>query len=295
MFSPITMARDPKFIAARARLNALSTHLPSFVYEQDVADYHEILDVLEESSSADLSSFRIPPQKMDYPIVGAVRGSYSGGRGRLIHGSKKQCDHSYFAAQITAVREFLAEIQNSAVLPSPRPRDYWSMTDEALAALAEQLHIVPQLRPYVAGPGRSVAIDREKIIRQLVQRDKALSVDSSPGVSVNILGNVHGSTIQAASPNANATTSSAPNLKTLFEIISKLKSEKGNLDLQDSSRDQFDSDIEMIESEMRATEPRHSVIVTYLLDLKAILLNVGGGVIANAIWQQVNSYLSSHP
>jgi hypothetical protein len=68
-----------------------------------------------------------------------------------------------------------------------------------------------------------------------------------------------------------------------------------NLDLPDSSRDQFDSDIEMIESEMRAMEPRHSVIKKCLLDLKAILTNVGGGVLANAIWQQVSSYLSSHP
>ena len=68
-----------------------------------------------------------------------------------------------------------------------------------------------------------------------------------------------------------------------------------NLDLPDSSRDQFDYDIEMIESEMRATEPRHSVIRTCLLDLKATLTDVGGGVLVNAIWQQVNSYLSSHP
>lgn len=289
------MASDPKLIAARARLNALSTHLPSFVYEQDVADYHEILNALEESSGADLSSFRIPPQKMAYPVVGAVRGSYGGGRGRLMHGSKKRCDYDYFAAQVMAVREFLAEIQNSAVSPSPHPRDYWSMTNEALANLAEQLHIVPRLRPYLAGPGQSVAIDREKIIGQLVQRDKTLAVDSAPGVNVNILGNVHGSTIQTASPNATATTSSTPNLKGLFEIISKLQSEKGNLDLPDSSRYQLDSDIKMIESEMRSTEPRHSVIVKCLLDLKVILLNVGGGVLANAIWQQVNSYLSSHP
>jgi hypothetical protein len=291
----MAMASDPKFIAARARLNALSTHLPSFVYEQNVADYHEILNALEESSGADLSSFRIPPQKMDYPVVGAVRGSYRGGRGRLIHGSKKQCDHDYFATQIVAVREFLAEIQNSADSPSPHPRDYWSMTDEALANLAEQLHILPQSRRYLSGPGRSIAIDREKVIGQLVQRDKALSMGSAPGVNVSILGNVHGSTIQTASPNANATASSAPNLKALFEIISKLKSERGNLDLPDSSRDQFDSDIEMIEKEMGAMEPRHSVIMKRLVDLKAILLNVGGGILANAIWQQVNTYLSSHP
>jgi hypothetical protein len=289
------MASDPQFLAARARLNALSAHLPSFVYEQDVADYHEILDALEKSSGSDLSSFRIPPQKMDYPVVGAVRGSYGGGRGHLIRGSKKQCDQGYFAAQVMAVREFLAEIQSSAVSLSPHPRDYWSMTDEALVNLAEQLHIVPQLRPYVAGPGRSVAIDREKIIAQLVQRDKALSVDSAAGINVNILGDVHGSTIQTASPSATATTSSTLNPKALFEIISKLKSEKGNLEIPDSSRDQFDSDIEMIESEMRATEPRRSVIMKCLLDLKAILLNVGGGVIANAIWQQVSNYLSSHP
>jgi hypothetical protein len=119
----MTMVSDPKFIAARARLNALFTHLPSFVYEQNVADYHEILNALEESSGADLSSFRIPSQKMNHPVVGAVRGSYRGGRGRLIHDSKKQCDHDYFAAQIMAVREFLAEIQNSAVSPSPHPRE----------------------------------------------------------------------------------------------------------------------------------------------------------------------------
>src|ERR1700674_36093 len=291
----MTMVSDPKFIAARARLNALSNHLPSFVYEQNVADYHEILNALEESSGSDLSSFRIPPQKMVYPVTGAVRGSYGGGHGRVIHGSKKQCDHDYFAAQIMAVGEFLAEIRNRAVSPSPHPRDYWSMTDEELANLAKQLHIVPQLRPYVAGPGRSVAIDREKIISQLVQRDQALFAGSNGGVNVNIHGSVHGSTIQTSSANATAATSSIVNPKLIIEIISKLKSEKMNLDLPDSSRDQFDSDIEMIESEMRATEPRHSVIRTCLLDLKAILLSVGGGILANAIWQQVNRYLLSHP
>jgi hypothetical protein len=245
------MVSDPKFVAARARLNALSTHLPSFVYEQNVADYHDILNALEESSGADLSSFRIPSQKMDHPVVGPVRGSYRGGRGRLIHGSKKQCDHDYFAAQIMAVQEFLAEIQNIAVSPSPHPRDYWSMTDGTLANLAEQLHIVPQLRPHLAGPGRSVAIDREKIIRQLVQRDQALLAGSNGGVNVNIHGSVHGSTIQTSSANATATTSPIVNPKLILEIISKLKSGKMNLDLPDSSHDQLDSDIEMIESEMR--------------------------------------------
>jgi hypothetical protein len=150
------------------------------------------------------------------------------------------------------------------------------------------------LRPYVAGPGRQVAVDRERIIVQLVQRDQALSAGPDTGINVNIQGGVHGSTIQTASPHATATTSSALDAEAVAAIISKLKAEKNDLELPDSSRNQFDSDIETIETEMLALAPRHSVVKARLQDLKAILLNVGGSIAANAIWQEIANYLASH-
>jgi hypothetical protein len=289
------MAHDPKFIAARARLNALCENLPSFVSEQHVKDYHDILNEIEKSSEYDLSSFSIPQQKLDYPVVGAVRGSYSGRPGRVIHGTKKQCDTQFFTTQVVAAREFLKEMHGQAKSSAPHPRDYWSMPDDTLMTIAQQLHIVPQLRPYAAGPGRSPTVDREKIIRQLVQRDQVLLASPDSFVSVNIHGDVHGSTIQTASPLASAATSSSFNAEAVSEIISKLKNEKTKLDIPDSSRNQYDSDIETIESEIHASEPRHSVIKARLRDLMTILLNVGGGVVANAIWQEIAHYLASHP
>jgi hypothetical protein len=289
------MLDNQKFIAARARLHALCDNLPSFVYERHVHDYNGVLKEIEESTEYDLSAFKISEDRLEHPIVSVVRRSYSGRPGSVTRGKEKKCDDAYFANQVRAAREFLREMRRETAPPIVNRRDYWSMTDDQLAELAEPLGILIKLLPHMAGPGRSPRIDRDYIIRHLVQRDQILFAGHEAPVTFSIQGGIHGSTIQTASPNATATTNSAIDVRAIGEIVAKLKAEKDGFGLAEPLRTQFDSNIETIEQELAAPEPRPSVLRSSLDALKTVLLNLGGGVAANAIWAEIAHYLASHP
>jgi hypothetical protein len=286
------MADNQQFIAARIRLNALSENLPSFPSEKHVADYHSILKDIQASSTYDLSAFTIPDDQVDRKVVGARPASFSGRPGSKIYSTDKRCDHDYFARQVLGACRFLNEMSKTAQPASTDPRDYWSKSDEELITLATGYGIGYGTRPYLAGPGRSPALDRDKLITKLLERDQTLAGHHPGNVTVNIHGPVSGSTIQAASPHATASASSTIDLVALADIISKLRAEKPNLTLSNSVSQQFDLNIQTLEREAQRPTPNRSIILQCLNDAKNILVAVGTGVASNAVWAALSQFLS---
>ena len=180
-------------------------------------------------------------------------------------------------------------------LPSANSRDYWSKSDGELIALATGYGIGYRYRAYqdLVGPNRSPTLERDELIAKLIQRDQALM--SRPGnVTVNIHGDVTGSTIQAASPNATASVSSTVDLTALADIISKLKAERPNLNMSNLVGQQFDLNIQTLEREAQRPTPSRSVIVRCLNDTKNTLVAVGAGVASNALWAALLQFLALH-
>ncbi len=70
---------DAILAEAFARLNAMRTHLPDSpsVHERYVHEFHDILDLLEKETAADLSRLRVPVSELKRRItsVAPIRGA----------------------------------------------------------------------------------------------------------------------------------------------------------------------------------------------------------------------------
>jgi hypothetical protein len=285
------MADTPQFVAARIRLNALCERLPSFPNERDVFDYHSLVKDIESNSTYDLSTFKIPGDKLDYKVVGSTPRSYSGAGGRrLTYSSNKRCDHDYFARQVLGARQFLNEMSKSAQPVSTDFPDYWSKSDEELETLAKGYGLGYVYREYFTGRG----LDREDLVSKLLLRDQAVRSRGQGDVTLNFNGPVSGSTIQAASPHATASVSSTIDVAALADVIFMLKAEKPNLRMSDSVSRQFDLNIQTLEREVRRPTPDRSIVMQCLVDSKNTLLAVGAGVASNAVWAAILHFLAVH-
>ena len=94
------MTVDRKWVLAWAKFEAMYSNLPNVVNPDRVADFHAILDLLQESSGEDLSSFRVPDSEI---------------RPRAYLSRIVCCDRDFMLTQMDGVRQFFENIQ-----PSPK-------------------------------------------------------------------------------------------------------------------------------------------------------------------------------
>ena len=111
------MDNDRKWSLAWARLGALRDHLPSLVAEPEVAEFHEILTLLQESSGEDTSPFRIRDEDVK-PILTAVRPAGRRLPALKMYSQKPYCDRELMLRKISTVYAFFEGIQT----PPAKPR-----------------------------------------------------------------------------------------------------------------------------------------------------------------------------
>lgn len=112
------MNNDRKWQLAWAKFDAFKENLPSWIGESDVAEFHSILDLLQESSGEDTSPFRIPVDAIN-PRITSKR---FGGRrhpSRTTYSNKKYCDDDVMRRKIAEVENYFRNIQ-----PPPREPKY---------------------------------------------------------------------------------------------------------------------------------------------------------------------------
>jgi hypothetical protein len=105
------VGNDRNWYVAMAKLDALAEELPPSIYEQTVAEFHEILDLFAAATGEDATPFRLRDDDLKPMIVSIQRGGRSGRPGRVSYGDKKQCDRNLFSRRLSAARKYFANLQ----------------------------------------------------------------------------------------------------------------------------------------------------------------------------------------
>ncbi len=97
---------------AWAKFDGMYKNLPQVVDEQTVADFHFILDLLQEASGEDLSTFRVPASRINPRLTSA---NYR--TGRQTFSSESYCDRAYVLTQMDSVRGYFTNLQPPPTKP----------------------------------------------------------------------------------------------------------------------------------------------------------------------------------
>src|SRR5579862_6700696 len=95
-----------------SQLAGLIQHPPAWPDENDVQDYHDILELLQYASGQELSRFRISDNRLTQTVIGARPGGYRRGSGSVRYSEKKYCDERYFYSQLHALGKFTMILQH---------------------------------------------------------------------------------------------------------------------------------------------------------------------------------------
>jgi hypothetical protein len=103
---------DGKCSAVVARLVSLVADLPQVPSQNNVFQYHEIIEILEEACGQDLSQFRIAPHRLN----SRVRTNSSHWQTRFA--PQTSVDHTYFCSQVHGLVGYIkGAIGESAFMP----------------------------------------------------------------------------------------------------------------------------------------------------------------------------------
>lgn len=284
------MPDKKRFDMARAQLDALRKNIPSFVDELRVAEYHAMVDALQESSGENLSAFRIPDTEVKPKIQSVVRGSYRR-PGHATYTTKKYCDDGYFKRQVEGLWQYIQTLQSSifdkdAVKNS---KDYWSMSDGELEQLAAKFHI-----PAVTRAGAKLQhwyVDRDRIIEALVGRDRALFPKNDSPSNVVHVEHMHASSIQQGTQGSSATINFKIVESDIRTLVNNVKGAANDVGLSESAKGQLRIDVDTLEIQLSSQHPKPSIVADCLHSVKAIFEHVAGHVLAAPILFQINRIL----
>src|SRR5271157_4601882 len=135
-----------------------------------------------------MSAFRIPATEVSPRVASVRRAAYGRpGSGGTTYTKIKYCDQHVFSRKIEAAYLYLQKAQPQ---PETEPKDYWSMNDAKLEQLATTYNIPPAS---ISQDGQWY-IDRDRIIDQLLKRDRAMN-PKPPSNHIEI-GTMIGSSVQ---------------------------------------------------------------------------------------------------
>lgn len=262
-----------------AKLSGFVKHVRPPYREDDVADFHGIVTLLEEATGADLSHFKIPAGKLEQEVVGAQRGSYNGRPGRLLYGSKKTVDSGFFRAQLEGLASYLPTLEGAKRTARPNNR-YESLTDNELKELLFDRSLKPN-----RGAERGV-FDRAHAIKELLKSDQP--PQAQPSVS-NVF-NIHDSNFVQSSSGSTIAQTIGIRDHELGKIIAQLREFSATPDLSDEDRMQLGIDIGTMELQANSKQPNKGIIKASLASVKAILEHAAGDVVGIAIIAAIHRY-----
>lgn len=108
------MTPNREWALAWANFDSFKNNLPEEVEDTHVNEYHQILDLMENSSGEDLSAFRIPDDKLEPKILSFQPPRYRGGGGSVRYSGKKTCDRNFMQRKLQALESYFNNIQPPA-------------------------------------------------------------------------------------------------------------------------------------------------------------------------------------
>lgn len=270
---------DPtKWNLGVAKLSGFMKHVRPPYAEEEVADFHGIVAMLEEASGVDLSHFKIPAGKLEREVIGARRGSYSGRPGRVFYGSKKIVDPGFFRAQLEGLASYLPTLRGAK--HTGQISRYQSLTDNQLKELLFERNIKPN-----RGAERG-DFDRTHAIAELLKSDQP----SQAHPSVSNVYNYHGSNVVHGSSGSTITQTIGVRDQQLTGIIAQLREFSTKPDLSDEDRTQLGVDIGTIELQGNSKQPNRSIIKASLESVKTIIEHAAGDMLGVAIIAAIHRY-----
>jgi len=273
--------RDPqKWRIAVARFNAYSNNIPSFPKTEDVKDYHALVAALEEASGEDLSSFKIPPEKLKPKLMSVRPAPYGGGRGSANYSDIDYCDSNFFEAQIEALKNYLPTIDiNQLTTP------YDHLSDSQLQELMRERNIKPP-RPKDGCPPKMPS--RVYIIAALL-KDDAPRPTHHP---VSNVYNFHDSNVNFGSPGASITANVGITREEFGTILDDLRQLLEDTQIDQPTKQEININIGTIELQLSSGKPNVSILKESLKSIQAILENAAGSLLAAAISPNIQNILS---
>jgi hypothetical protein len=252
-------------------------------FEEDiVAELHEIITLLEEASGADLSHFRIPPDKMKPRVTSSRPISFSGHPGRVRYAAKKHCDDGYFRSQLSSLASYAPTLRGDKTMDKANP--YESLPDYQL----EEMMVNRKLKPkrIVDGSGERWVWDRTHAIAELLKSD-----NPPAPTSVSNVFHIRDSNVVHSSPGAAVSQNIGMKSVDLQKIIADLKQISGGQALSPEQQAQMNVNVGTIELQNNSPHPNASIIKTSLQSALAILEHAAGHVVGEGVIIGIKMYL----
>ena len=179
-----------------------------------VAEFHKIVDILEQSCDADLSHFRIPPDKMKRELLAVRPGAFRGGPGQSFYSDEKECDGGFFRSQLDGLASYLGTIRGSKAETKINPYDV--LTDLQLEEMMVNRNIKP--KRIIDARGEHFAYDRAHAIAELLKQDQPQTTTSISNVF-----NIQDSNFVHSSPGSSIAQSAGIRVEELQGILVALK------------------------------------------------------------------------
>jgi hypothetical protein len=263
-------------------LSGFMQHLPSYIDEECVQQFHSIVSLLEEASGEDLSLFRIPAERLAPRITSVTRGGYGGGSGSATYSKKKYCDSAYFRSQVHGLSNYLTTLRGGSAARKENP--YESLTDDQLQDMLINRKINP--KRVVDQRGEHWVYDRAHAIVELLKSDQPQNL-----ASVSNVFNIHDSNFINSSPGASITQTVGFKGEELQKVLAELKQFSAARDFSNEDRAQMDSDIATIELQIASPRPNHSIIRSCLESAQSIVEHAAGVVVGESVLIAIKHYL----
>jgi hypothetical protein len=273
---------------AISQFNALRSNIPTSISEKLVIEYHEILKSLESATTEDLSSFRIPQDQLE-PRVTSFRLASRRHPGSATYSREKFCNKDFFKRKVDALSQYLQALERSTqTQTNPNNlRDYWSMNNVELEALANKYNI----GGYADQMGQ---IDRSIIIRELLKRDKALQPEKPTIQHHSItVGSMNGSVIQQGTSHSQAEVHFQ--IGDVKNLVEQIKTAMNDLPLSDEAKDELRSDVQTIEPQLSSLRPKLPIVGECLRSMRTILEGATGNATAIFLVHEITKYLDLLP
>lgn len=263
-----------------SQFDALKSNVLSFIKEEFVNEYNNLVNSLAVTTRQNLGSFLINPNEVKPKIVSTRPRSYSGRDEReVVYSKDKYCDDDLFQRRLQSLSKYL---ETQGISMSPDKTTYDMLSDGQLQEIMVNRRIKP--KRVVTSRGEQWVFDHQHALSEILRQD------SPSPVPISNTFNVHNSNFINQSSGASIVQHmdfKSTEFRNLVDGIRQL-AQSGNLSQE--ARTQINIDIDTVEVQLKSPQPKEGVIHECMRSVRSILENAGGSLIASGVIAAIGRY-----
>jgi len=264
------MIKDPnKWNLALARFSGFTQSVREPYDEDKVQVYENIVAALEGAASADLSSFKIPAERLKRRVINARKSSFSGQPDHTQYSDHKECDPEFFRSQLLGLANYIPIIKGDSSKPGSSP--YESLSDDQLKTLLADRKLKPKRVTDVAG--ERYVFERADGIAKLLRDDVGQSSQAVSHIS-NVY-NIRDSNIVQNSPGSSISKTLGFKSEELRKIVAELKLFSAIEGIAPENQKQIKTDAATLDVQLESGNPNPAIVGASLESAKAIVEQAG--------------------